>query len=194
MASHGLYRVSSLAGYALVVVFSSATFAHAQSDARTLSSSEALSTAAKASPKLVKDLAKELGSTPEEAAGMAGALFSIAKSFLKPEDFAQVAKAVPGMDALLAAVPQDAPGTSAEPAVRLTPGFASSSAAPISVPPTPVTMAAPNGVASAISVLSKMGINPAMLGKAIPFLAGYLKKNGGKAVEALLGQVFKTGK
>jgi len=58
----------------------------------------------------------------------------------------------------------------------------------------PVTMAAPNGVASAISALSKMGINPAMLAKAIPFLSGYLKKNGGNAVGVLLGQVFKTGK
>jgi hypothetical protein len=37
-----------------------------------------------------------------------------------------------------------------------------------------------------------MGINPAMLAKAVPFLTGYLKKNGGKAVGGLLGQVFKT--
>jgi hypothetical protein len=204
MTTHRLYRVSSLALCTLVVVLSSVRFARAQFDARPPSQSEALSTAVKANPQLVKELAKQLGSTPEEAAGTAGALFSVVKSFLKPEDFETVAKAVPGMDALLAVVPQDVAGTSAAPAVPLTPGFASSSASPISLspttsspatsPPMPVTMAAPNGVASAISVLSKMGINPGMVAKAIPFLTGYLKKNGGKGVGALIGQVFKTGK
>ena len=198
MTLHGLYRVSSLAFCTLVAVFSPVTFAHAQSDAGTPWQSEPLSTAVKANPKLVNELAKELGSTPEEAAVTAGALFNIAKSFLKPEDFQLVAKAVPGLDALLAAVPRDVAGTSAEPAVLLTPGFASSSVSPVTSSPAttsaaPVTMAAPN-VASAISVLSKMGISPAMIGKAIPFLSGYLKKNGGKAAGAVLGQVFKTGK
>jgi len=33
-----------------------------------------------------------------------------------------------------------------------------------------------------------------MITKAIPFLTGYLKKNGGKGIGALIGQVFKTGK
>jgi hypothetical protein len=35
----------------------------------------------------------------------AGSLFDLAKSRLKPEDFSQVAKAVPGMDGLLKAAP-----------------------------------------------------------------------------------------
>ena len=81
----------------------------------------------------------------------------------------------------------------------LTPGFATSSAPPVAgaattSSQTPVLTAAPTGMSSAISILSKMGINPARIGKAIPFLMDYLKKNGGKAIEALLGQVFKTGK
>ena len=206
MTSYCLYRVSSLALCTLVAVFSTVTFAHAQSDAGTLSQAAALSTAVKANPEFVKEMAKELGSTPEEAAATAGVLFSIAKSFLKPEEFEQVAKAVPGMEALLAAVPQDVAGTSGETAVLPTPGFGSSTSSPISPPassPTtssemPVLMAAPNGaangIASAISALSKMGINPAMLAKAIPFLSGYLKKNGGNMASVLLGQVFKTGK
>jgi len=144
-------------------------------------------------------MAKELGSTPEEAAATAGVLFSVAKSFLKPEEFEQVSKAVPGMAALLATVPQDIAGTSGQPALLLTPGFGSSASLPISSAPNgsspmPVMRAAPSGVESAISTLSKMGINPAMLAKAIPFLSGYLKKNGGNAVGVLLGQVFKTGK
>src|SRR5262245_52062948 len=59
--------------------------------------------AAKASPELVNALSKEIGASPEQAAGAAGSLFSVAKSRLKPDEFSQVAKAVPGMDALLSA-------------------------------------------------------------------------------------------
>lgn len=199
MTSHWLYRPSRLGLLALVGVFSSVAFAHAQANFAAPSQAEALSAAANASPKLAKAMAKELGSTPEQAAGMAGALFSIAKSLLKPEDFDKVAKAVPGMDALLATVPPDTAGTPTASSLLPTPGFASSSAAPISTSTPasssmPVTMAAPGGIGSAISILSKMGINPAMIGKAIPFLTEYLKKNGGKAVSGMLGQVFKSEK
>ena len=52
--------------------------------------------AAKASPELVTALSKEIGGTPEQAAGAAGALFNVAKSRLKPEQFSQVAAAVLG--------------------------------------------------------------------------------------------------
>src|SRR5688500_1024200 len=61
----------------------------------------AAAAAAKASPALVEALGKEIGASPEQAAGAAGALFGLAKSRLKPEEFSQVATAVPGMDALL---------------------------------------------------------------------------------------------
>src|SRR3954463_4829562 len=61
--------------------------------------------AAAASPELVGALSKEIGSTPEQAAGAAGALFGVAKSRLKPGEFSQVAGAVPGMTSLLNAAP-----------------------------------------------------------------------------------------
>ena len=66
---------------------------------------QAAAAAVKASPDLVNSLAKEIGGTPEQAAGAAGALFRLAKTRLKPDEFSQVSKAVPGMDALLAAAP-----------------------------------------------------------------------------------------
>ena len=50
------------------------------------------------------------------------------------------------------------------------------------------------GIGAAIGGLSKLGIKPEMMAKAVPFLSGYLKKHGGAAVGALLGGVFKTGK
>ena len=145
-------------------------------------STEAVSTAIKSNPDLVNGLAKELQATPEPAAAAAGALFGIAKSLMAPEDFAQVSKAVPDMESLLAAAPKDTDST------LLTPGFAASSS------PATMTMAAPNGMASAIGTLSKLGIKPDMIAKAVPFLSGYMKKHGTAAIGGLLGSVFKTGK
>src|SRR5262245_12985422 len=193
MSPYRVHRLSCVAVCALVGLFSAATAASAQVDFGTPSAAEALSTAVKASPELVQGLAKELGSTPEQAAGAAGVLFGIAKSLLKPEDFAAGSKAVPGMDALLAAMPPGVVGNSAEPSAvpgsTLAPGFASSSSS------TPMmTMAAPDGITSAIAGLSKLGIKPEMIAKAVPFLSGYLKKYGGDAVGTLLGGLFKTGK
>jgi hypothetical protein len=203
------HRISRIAVCALAGLFASTTAARAQQFATTPQQAEALSTAAKASPELVKGLAKELGSTPEQAAGAAGVLFGIAKALLKPEDFAKVEKAVPGMDALLAAVPAEAVGTSGEaPAVpgstfTPTPGFASSSSSTPAVtmpsasstPGTPgMPVTASNWIGSAISGFMKMGIKPDMIMKAVPYLSGYLKKHGGAAVGSLLGGLLKTGK
>src|SRR5215211_1905253 len=58
------------------------------------------------SPELVGKLTKELSITPEQAIGGSGALFGLAKSKLKPEDFTKVADVVPGMDGLLKAAPK----------------------------------------------------------------------------------------
>src|SRR3954453_4307160 len=65
----------------------------------------AAAAAAQASPELVGALSTEIGGSPEQAAGAAGALFGLAKSRLSADQFSQVAKAVPGMDALLGAAP-----------------------------------------------------------------------------------------
>lgn len=186
-----LHRLSCVAVCALVGLFSWATPARAQVNFSTPAQAEALSSAVKASPELVQGLAKELDSTPEEAAGAAGAIFGIAKLLLKPEDFAAMSRAVPGMEALLAAGPPGVVGTSGAQPMGLgpTPGFASSSSS------TPALTAAPvDGNAWAASDLSKLGIKPEMIAKAVPFLSGYLKKHGGAALGSLLGGVFKSGK
>jgi len=174
---------------AIVGLLSSATVARAQV-AFTAPEPEALSAAVKASPELVEGLAKELDATPEQAAGAAGVIFGIAKSMLKPEDFAALSKAVPGMEALLATAPPEIAGTGqlASP-LGPTPGFAASSSS--SAPA--MNMAPVGGVASMISALSKLGIKPEMMAKAIPFLSGYLKKYGGAALGSVLGGLFKTG-
>jgi len=130
--------------------------------------------AAKASPELVGALSKELGSTPEQAAGAAGALFGLAKTRLKPEEFSQVSNAVPGMGSLLKAAPAAAAiGTSgAGDALSKMAGSAS-------------------GLASMASAFSKLGLSPDMVAKAVPVLTQFVSKSGGANVGKLLAGVLK---
>jgi hypothetical protein len=118
--------------------------------------------AAKASPDLVGSLSRELGSTPEQAAGAAGSLFGLAKSRLKADEFSQVSKAVPGMDSLLKAAPAMA-------AVGGSVG----------------------GLASMAAAFSKLGLKPDMIAKAIPILTSFVGKSGGAGVAGLLAGVLK---
>jgi len=198
MTPYRLRRISWMAACVIAGTLSTATPAPGQTnfDAQ---QAVALSAAAKASPDFVNGLAKELGSTPEQAAGAAGVIFTITKALLKPEDFAQVEKAVPGMDALLAAVPADAFGTSGATSFTPTAGFASSSQPAITMPAstsapagTPIT--AQNWIGSAISGFMKMGIKPDMIAKAVPYLSGYLRKHGTAGLGSLIGGLLKTSK
>jgi hypothetical protein len=134
--------------------------------------SEAASAAAKASPELVGALSKELGSSPEQAAGAAGALFGVAKSRLKADEFSQVSGAVPGMDSLLKAAPaaNGAVGTSG--ALSQLGGSAA-------------------GLASAASAFSKLGLKPDLVAKAVPVLTSFVSKSGGASVGNLLAGALK---
>jgi hypothetical protein len=134
---------------------------------------EAMSAAAKASTDLVGQLSKELGSSPETAAGAAGALFGVAKSKLKPEEFAQVSKAVPGMDLLLKAAPMMGGGGGAAGAVTSMAGGGA------------------GNLAAAASAFSKLGLSPDMVSKAVPVLTQFVTKSGGANVGKLLAGVLK---
>src|SRR3954469_1056474 len=133
--------------------------------------------AAAASPELVGALSKEIGSTPEQAAGAAGALFGVAKSRLKPADFSQVASAVPGMTSLLNAAP--AAGTT---------GTAGTSGAASAL--SQITKSA-GGLASAASAFTKLGLKPELVSKAIPVLTAFVTKSGGANIGQLLAGALK---
>lgn len=122
-----------------------------------------------ASPELVGALAKEMGSTPQQAEGAAGAIFGVAKSRLKPEEFSKLSSAVPGMDSLLKAAP-------AMGAASALPGGAG---------------AALGGVSALAGPFSKLGLKPEMAMKAVPVVTNYVTKSGGAEVGKLLGSVFK---
>jgi hypothetical protein len=126
---------------------------------------EQAAAAAKASPELVGLLSKEIGGTPEQAAGAAGALFGIAKSRLKADEFSLVDKAVPGMASLL----------SAAPAVGALSQMGGSA----------------GGLASAVAAFSKLGLKPEMVAKAVPILTSFVTKSGGANVGSLLAGVLK---
>ena len=146
-------------GFIAVFASSAPTLAQGPQDI----AQQAASAAASASPELIGDLSKELGSTPEQAAGAAGALFGVAKSRLKPEEFSQISTAVPGMDSLLKA----APATSA------------------------LGLGGATGLASVSGAFTKLGLKPEMVSKAVPVLTSYVSKVGGPNVGSLLAGALK---
>jgi hypothetical protein len=112
-----------------------------------------------------------MGATPEQAAGAAGALFGLAKSRLKSEDFSQIATAVPGMDSLLKAAPAAGGGATASTLSQLGSGA--------------------SGLAGAASAFSKLGLSSDMVGKAVPVLTSYVTKSGGSKAGSLLAGALK---
>lgn len=170
MTSKGTF---GLVAAALVVAFASSSYAGPAAQGagqKAAAAGEAAAAAAKASPDLVAALSKEIGSTPEQAAGAAGSLFGIAKSRLKADEFSKVAGAVPGMDALLKAAPSAAVGTAG--ALSQMAGSAA-------------------GLAGAASAFKSLGLKPELVAKAVPILTSFVSKSGGANVGSLLAGVLK---
>jgi hypothetical protein len=148
--------------------------------AATLQAPPAAADAAKASPDLVGQLAKEIGGSPEQAAGAAGALFGIAKKRLQPDQFSKVEGAVPGMSSLLSAAPAlDAAGGAVADDAKGKQKGAGGLAAKM------------GGLADAASAFSKLGLKPSMVAKAVPVLTKFVSKSGGADVGKLLAGVLK---
>jgi uncharacterized protein VcgC/VcgE DUF2780 len=120
-----------------------------------------------ANPQLVGDLAKQLNATPKQAEGAAGALFGLAKSRLKADDWTKVAGAVPGMDGLLAAAP-------AMDAASALPGGKSAA-----------------GLGAVAGAFTKLGLSPSLASKAVPVLTQFVSKSGGADVGKLLAGALK---
>ena len=135
-------------------------------------STEAARSASQASPELVAALSKGIGATPEQSAGAAGALFGVAKSKLAPNEFSQVAHAVPGMDLLLKAAPAAGGPTGTSGVVSQLSGSA-------------------GNLAAAAAAFSKMGLKPELVAKAVPILTSFVTKSGGAGVGNLLAGVLK---
>jgi hypothetical protein len=128
------------------------------------------------SPELVGKLTKDLSITPKQATGGAGSLFGLAKTRLKPDQFSQVAKAVPGMDGLLKAAPK--PEKNSSPLGSLDsvlPGGAGSL----------------GGLASLAGPFKSLGLSPDMIAKFVPVLTQFVDAKGGSSVSKLLAGALK---
>jgi hypothetical protein len=125
---------------------------------------------------LVQLLTKDLGVTEKQATGGAGSIFNLAKQNLSKDDFTQVAKAVPGIDKMMAAAPK------AEGAAGML-GSASSllggSAQSV------------GGVASLAGSFSQLGMNTGMVSSFVPVVLNYVKSSGGEPVMNILQSALK---
>jgi hypothetical protein len=134
----------------------------------------ALTTAKNPSPELVGQLTKQLSITPEQAVGGSGALFGLAKTKLKPDDFLKISNAVPGMDGLLKAAPnvKDDSSNPISAVGSMLPGKA--------------------GVAAQTAgAFKQLGMSPEMATKFLPIMTQFVKVKGGANVAGLLSGVFK---
>jgi hypothetical protein len=128
-------------------------------------------TAKNPSPELIGQLTKELSITPEQATGGAGALFGLAKTRLKPDQFTQVSKTVPGMDGLLKAAPKPKGGALGAVGSSL-PGGA-------------------GGLASTAGAFKSLGLSPDMASKFVPIMTKFVESKGGANVASLLAGALK---
>ena len=152
---------TTICGAALVLGFLVAGPIHAQTPEVDVSQT--------ANPELVGLLTKEVGVTAAQAEGGAGALLGLAKSRLKPDEFAQVSAAVPGTEGLLKAAPALAMGSGAMAGLT----------------------GAGGGLASLAGSFGKLGLKPDAASKFAPVLLKYVNGKGATAAASLLGGVLK---
>jgi hypothetical protein len=129
-----------------------------------------------ANPELVGQLAKELNATPAQAAGAAGALFRVAKNRLPANDWSKLAAVVPGMDGLLGAAPAEEGEKGAEKGDGPLAGALGGRA---------------SNLASAAAAFKRLGLEPGMVGKAVPILVKYVTGTGGAGIGSLLMGALK---
>jgi hypothetical protein len=125
------------------------------------------------SPELVGQLIKQLNIKPEQAIGGAGALFGVAKTKLKPEDFLKVSNAVPGMDGLLKAAPKVTGGS--DPLSQMGAALPGKAGA----------------TAQVAGAFKQLGLSPEMATKFLPIMTQFVKVKGSANVAGLFGNVFK---
>lgn len=123
--------------------------------------------ATSANPDLTAMFTKELGVTPAQAEGGVGALLGLAKTRLKPAEFAEVSAALPGTDALLKAAPSMGSGGAMG------------------------ALAGAGGLASLAGSFSKLGLNAETAAKFAPTLLKYLNGKGAASAASMLSKAFK---
>jgi hypothetical protein len=136
---------------------------------------------------LVSRLTDSLGVTESQAAGGAGAIFNYAKGRLSPDDFGQVASAVPGIDSLMEAAPSTEPSDSGDVTGSVGSMLGGSGGAlGGSGGATSGVGGALGGLSALAGPFSKLGMSPDMVGKFVPVVLDYVKSTGGSGVMSVL--------
>ena len=137
----------------------------------TLLASWVLASVAAAQTSLVNVLTQQLGVTENQAEGGAGSIFNMAKAKLSPQDFSQVANAVPDMNNLLQAAPKSSglAGAIGEQASRVGGGTEQL-----------------GGLANLAGSFSKLGLSPDMTNKFVSTILSFVQANGGESVKNIL--------
>jgi hypothetical protein len=125
---------------------------------------------------LVQLLSQNLGVTGTQATGGAGSIFNLAKQNLSKEDFSKVAKAVPGIDTMMAAAPK------AEGAL----GMLGEASSMLGGSTQSIT-----GIAGLAGSFSQLGMKEGMVNAFIPVILGYVKSTGGEPVANILQGALK---
>lgn len=157
---------------------------------------------------LVAMLVSQLGVTSEQATGGAGAIFNLAKERLAPDEFSQIAGAVPGIDSMMDAAPTVAAEgtaggatsgmgdvskmtTAAGGSGESTGGMGSmtgmaSKAMGGAPSATGGTGAAMGNLGSLAGSFEQLGMSPDMVQKFVPVVLDYVNSEGGATAMKLL--------
>jgi hypothetical protein len=157
---------------------------------------------------LVGMLVSQLGVTSEQATGGAGAIFNLAKERLAPDQFSQIAGAVPGIDSMMDAAPTAAAASAAGGATggvadvskmttaagksgEATGGMGSmtgmaSKAMGGAPSATEGTGAAMGNLGSLAGSFEQLGMSPDMVQKFVPVVLDYVNSEGGATAMKLL--------
>jgi hypothetical protein len=125
-------------------------------------------------PDLVQMLTSQLGVSGEQATGGAGAMFEYAKDNLDADDFATIAKGVPGMDDLIAMAPEPENSSALGKAGGALGGFDKSL----------------GGLAGLASSFESLGLDADMVSKFVPVVSDYVGSVSGDEAATLLQGLF----
>ena len=120
---------------------------------------------------LVNTLVSQLGVSPQQALGGAGAIFQAAQGSMEPQAFSTLSQSVPGINGMLNAAPalSDSPMTSG--LSSMMGGDAGDSL---------------GGLASLTSSFQQLNLSPDMVGQFVPVITDYVRASGGEAAATLL--------
>lgn len=120
---------------------------------------------------LVNSLVNQLGVSPQQALGGAGAIFQSAQGSMEPQAFSTLSQSVPGINDMLNAAPALPDSPMASGLSSMMGGGAGDSL---------------GGLASLTSSFQQLNLSPDMVGKFVPVVTDYVRTSGGEAAATLL--------